>query len=555
MWILRGSTLVREQQPHQPPVDAPVHHQPRRPRQQPQRPHRPLLRRAVPYAVTATFLMVLYVRTLLPSVGYHMDTAKFGYLGQVLGTGHPPGEPLYLMLNAAWVRWLPIGTPAWRANLLSAVFAVLACLVLMRVLRELGVTRWVAASGAATIGVSRLFWQQSIIAEVYSLNALFIAAVLYLLLAWLRTQRESLLIAALGVFGLSFSNHPTGLFLLPGLLVFLVWTRGYRVVLRPRNLAVLCGCAVVAASTYAYIIWRSFDPGTPYLELDIHSWSSFWTGVTAEQFQGSMFGYGPLAFFTQQVPFALWHLWLQYFAFAAAGVWGLAVLWRQGGRHRHAAVLTGLWALAITLFAMGYQVSDSEVFYFVTWMLLGLWIAVGAQALIDTVPRLVRGRRRLRWAAVAPVLATAVMPPILAAVHYTDVDLSDSDTHKELSSAVAALPENALVFTPSFMEYQGLNYFLIPGGVGDRKNQYAELGEGNADLDTERTNVGRVVEYCRNNDPMRLDWIRETIPPDLDVFVYSDEYAQAVARLGYPVRHQSRELYRMSCERFGTLQG
>lgn len=543
-----ASTLIREDRPQNGPVSTSTPDPDLSARSRKSIGH--TIGRAVPYMLTATFLAVLYIRTLLPSVGYHMDTSKFGYLGQVLGTGHPPGEPLYLMLNAAWIQMVPIGNPAWRANLLSAIFAVAACLVLMRVLRELAVTRWVAASGAAMIGVSRLFWQQSIIAEVYSLNALFIAAELCLLLSWLRTRRDLHLVAALGIFALSFSNHPTGLFLVPGLVAFLVYTRGYRVLLRLRNLLALFGSGLLALSTYSYIIWRSLEPGTPYLELDIHSWSSFWSGVTAQQFQNNMFSYGPLEFFTEQVPFALGHFWLQYFGFAAAGVWGSALLWR---RHRQAAILTGLWALAIGIFAMGYQVSDAEVFYYVTWMMLGLWITVGFQDLIHRVPRLVEGRGRLRWAAHAPIVIAALAPLVIAGANYARVDLSDSDAAKELSTAVAAMPRNSIVFTPSFQEYQGLNYFLIPDGVGDARHQYAELGVGNATQDADSTSIGRIVEYCRAEEGVRLEWLRETVQPDLKTFVYSEDYAEEVAARGYPVRHESGKLYRMSCTRFGAL--
>lgn len=508
------------------------------------------IRRAAPYAVTAAVLMVLYVRTLLPSVGYHMDTAKFGYLGQVLGTGHPPGEPLYLMLNAAWVRWLPVGNPAWRANLLSAVVAVLACLVLIRVLRELGVTRWVAAAGGATIGVSRLFWQQSIVAEVYSLNALFVATVLCLLLAWLRTQRASLLVAAGGVFALSFSNHPTGLLLLPGLVVFLVRTGGYRVVLRPRNMLVLVGCCLLTVSTYAYVVWRSLDPTTPYVELDMHSWGASWSGITAEEFHGSMLGYGPVEFFTERLPFAFRLFWQQYFALAAAGLWGIGVLWR---RRRGAALLTGLWALVVAVFATGYRVADAEVFYLVSWMMLGVWSSVGLQDLIRRAPRLIARRNRLRWVARMPLIIAAIAPLAVATGNYARVDLSDSDTAEKLSRAVAALPRDAIVFTPSFDEYQGLNYFLIPADAAAERHQYAELGEGYAAPGAERTETGRVERYCEGGTPMRLERIRETVPPDLHVFVYSEGYARRVAERGYPVAHRSGELYRISCERSSDL--
>ena len=38
----------------------------------------------------------------------------------VLGVAHPPGYPLFIFLNAAAMRIIPYGSPAWRANLLNA---------------------------------------------------------------------------------------------------------------------------------------------------------------------------------------------------------------------------------------------------------------------------------------------------------------------------------------------------------------------------------------------------------------------------------------------------
>lgn len=507
--------------------------------------------RAVPDVLVTVFLMVLYLRTLLPSIGYAMDTSKFGYLGQVLGTGHPPGEPLYLMLNAGWVQLLPFGNPAWRANLLSAAIAVVTCLVLIRVLRELGVGHVIAAAGAAMIGVSRLFWQQSIIAEVYSLNALFTAIELYLLLRWWRTGRDGLLIAALGVFELSFSNHPTGLFLLPGLTVFLITTRGYRVALRPKNLLILFGCGLLTLSTWGYIVWRSLDPATPYVELDIHNLTSFWDGITAQQFQSSIFAYSPWQFVTGQVPYALSHFWLQYFALAAAGVWGFGVLIRRRGQ---AAVLTGLWALAVGVFAMGYRVFDAEVFYYVTWMMLGLWITVGLADLARRVPRLLSARPRLRPLGALPLVLALVAPLALAGVNYARVDLSDNDAHDKLSAVATNLPAHSIIFTPSFLQYQGLNYFLIPGGKGREDHIYADLGAGSVTDDTDYTALGGFLRYCRSNGPVELEWIRQTVHPDgLKVFVYGEDYARDVATYGFPVHKVADNLYRTTCSRFGPI--
>src|SRR5687767_11901946 len=61
----------------------------------------------------------LYVATVQPDFGGPEDTPKFQFLGYVLGTGHPPGYPLYVMLSHVFVRALRAGTIAYRANLFS----------------------------------------------------------------------------------------------------------------------------------------------------------------------------------------------------------------------------------------------------------------------------------------------------------------------------------------------------------------------------------------------------------------------------------------------------
>src|SRR5687768_12095366 len=50
-------------------------------------------------------ITVLYVTTLFPGVGGRInggDSAKFQFIGLIGGIGHPPGSPLYMMLNALW---------------------------------------------------------------------------------------------------------------------------------------------------------------------------------------------------------------------------------------------------------------------------------------------------------------------------------------------------------------------------------------------------------------------------------------------------------------------
>src|SRR5579863_1968912 len=78
-----------------------------------------------------TYILVgfslLYAITHFPGVGgsvNHGDSAKFQFIGRVLGLSHPPGNPLYLLLDAAWVR-LPLPCRiATRVTILSTAFAV-----------------------------------------------------------------------------------------------------------------------------------------------------------------------------------------------------------------------------------------------------------------------------------------------------------------------------------------------------------------------------------------------------------------------------------------------
>jgi len=135
---------------------------------------------AWPYIVPLLVLSVVYGRTVQRSTGnyFSVDTTKFDYLGLVLGTAHPPGYPLYTMLNAAFVRIVPWGSVALRANLLSAVFAILACLVAVAIFTKLGVRPIVAAGGASALGLIPQLWHFALIAEVYTLSILFVALVL-----------------------------------------------------------------------------------------------------------------------------------------------------------------------------------------------------------------------------------------------------------------------------------------------------------------------------------------------------------------------------------------
>ena len=71
--------------------------------------------------VLAVLALAVYVRTLAPDILY-ADSAEFQCLSYTLGITHSTGYPTYLLLGRL-IGFLPIHSPAWRINLLSAVCA------------------------------------------------------------------------------------------------------------------------------------------------------------------------------------------------------------------------------------------------------------------------------------------------------------------------------------------------------------------------------------------------------------------------------------------------
>ena len=180
--------------------------------------------------------LLVYLRTLYPGLVGDGDTPKFQYVGAIGGTPHNPGYPLYLVLSGLFAR-LPIGNLAWRINLLSAAGAALFVLLQVRLARLLGAGPAVAAAVALAAGFGPVLWSQATLAEVYSLAAALLSAVLVALVGWGtgagRTARGLLL--AVGLFALALGHHLTIVFVAPALALYALLV-DRRAALRPRLL-------------------------------------------------------------------------------------------------------------------------------------------------------------------------------------------------------------------------------------------------------------------------------------------------------------------------------
>ena len=159
------------------------------------------------------FAFVLYVRTLAPTVLPYsspdlLDAAMLQMQVAVLGISHPTGYPTYLMLSHLFT-YLPVGDVAYRTNLASAAWASLAVAAVYAAGLLLSRSVVAAAVGALTFGLGTALWSQAVIAEVYPLNALFLALTVVSLLFWRERRRDRYLLLSALLVGLCLTNHLT----------------------------------------------------------------------------------------------------------------------------------------------------------------------------------------------------------------------------------------------------------------------------------------------------------------------------------------------------------
>lgn len=217
----------------------------------------PIPRVALFSALAVTLLaLALYLMTLHPDVGPSMDSMELQIASLVGGVIHPPGSPQYLMLGQAAMTILPGPNPAYRLNLMSAIAAALTVGVVCLITYRLTYNLTASIFAGLSLAVSTRFWYQASVAELYTLNALYVALVLYLLLTWHQIRKPALFWIATAVYALGFGNHVSMILLLP-VYFYVVENTERSLLLNPRNLLFIGLIVIAAAAQYLYIPFRA----------------------------------------------------------------------------------------------------------------------------------------------------------------------------------------------------------------------------------------------------------------------------------------------------------
>lgn len=384
------------------------------------------------------------------------DGGELAVAVYTLGIPHPTGYPTYILL-AQIARLFPWGTPAGRLNLFSALAGTLtigwATLIAGEFFQEEKFSALVAGLTAGlSLAVSGLFWSQAVIAEVYTLHTLFLALSLWLLLRWRRRGSVYLPLAGLSL-GLGLGNHLTLLFLLPGVLLFLLLSGR-----RPTWTEALGGSLLFLAGLSVYLYLPLRAAADPWLNWgDPRNWEAFWSHVSAAAYRGFFFQ-RPWAEVVGNASAAVGFLLRD---FAPRGlVLGLAGLFLLGRRDGRTLLLLLFPASLGFLLAITYGGTGSEVH------LLPLYLAwaLGYGTTAGALAAFLQGRFGLRAASLAlllPLLCLLLIVPGWGRWSLHD----DSGPLPELRSILEHLPPDGLLLTEQDEQTFPLWYAQVVEGI------------------------------------------------------------------------------------------
>ncbi len=395
--------------------------------------------------------LALFVITLAPTVTSE-DSGELIAAAWHFGVPHPPGYPLWTALCGTFVHIFAVGSIAWRANLFSAVCSAGAATLFFLALRQIGLARFIAGSAALVWIWSETSWMQSVFTEVYALNSLVTAGIVYCAMRWHATgSTRPLLIASL-LAGLGMSNHHSIGFACLALVIWIL-SRQPSLLLRRKLIAQSLALLFVGLLPYAYLPVRA--AANPAMNWgDPSTFETFLNHVTRKQ-------YGAIGPIKTPEPRSLQRFaeqsWYMVETLAedltpwilVASTIGMMVMIRRAKAMLWLVLLwvtcTGFLFVFLANFDLDRTARWALQVFFIP-VSLGLAIAYGhlLQAIFDAIKKVAGSKTAVT---VASTIIALVAPGVLVASHFDTCNYSKywyAEDHAE--NMLACMMDNAIVF-------------------------------------------------------------------------------------------------------------
>lgn len=391
-----------------------------------------------------------------PSTVTLEDDGYFILVAFYNGIAHPPGYPLYSLL-AHISTWFPFGSIALRVHLLSILFGALTCLCLWWITYLLFRKKTIACLVALGFGFSTVFWSQSIIAEVYSLqllifSLLFLSA-LFLLRVDAEAEQQNLAKIIFLLTGLGLSNHWPLLILSLPCLAAVIWP--VRKVFMQNSLRAI-PWFLAGLLPYVWMVYRSLmNPEISFFGTIINSVSDFWFYISRAAYSGidaseSAGFYDKLQFTGHFLQETLSQFGLVGGVFVIAG---FIYQWRILPVHICAALILGYTVPSLGLICLldfDYDFLHQAIFRvypLVCYWVAAIWLGIGVMFITYWLTRHIHGN-------LAPAFAVKGFALLLVATTFIDNAVAnyraDDDWAERYATVILkTMPENAVFFASS----------------------------------------------------------------------------------------------------------
>lgn len=212
------------------------------------------------------FTLSIYIHNLSRSV-YGGDTGDFISASVVMGVPHPPGYPLFTLIGFLLTR-INIFTPAFMVGLIASFSSALA--IVMFYLISLKLTKNALASfiSSLVLAFNFIFWFYAEIAEVFSLNVLFVLILIFLAILFSEKKKKMYFFVLSFFVGLSLTNHQTIILIFPAILM-ICFSEFIKLIKIPKNLLLSLLFFALGFCVYLYVPIASFhNPPVNWIKVD-----------------------------------------------------------------------------------------------------------------------------------------------------------------------------------------------------------------------------------------------------------------------------------------------
>jgi len=330
---------------------------------------RRLLVRLFPF-IAFLFPLLTYLFTLNPKLAF-IDAGELITVCTTLGIAHPTGYPLFTIMGRIFSLF-PIGSVAFRINIISSIFSSFASLFLFLYFYKITARPFVSLSASLLFAFSRIVWHQSTSAEVYSITFCFVALLLFIHSCG--AKNKLLFIAFTS--GLALTNHMITITFIIPFLIYLVVTREVKSV---KSILLFAVFFLLGASLYLYLpIRASLHP--------IMSWGKtvnlerFIWHITGKQYRVWMFS-GDIKEVLSNLLKFLKLLSQQYTIFLIPiGLLGVVYAFRE--ERKWTIFLLVLFVVNV-FYGVNYSIPDIEPYFIISIVAYTIFIFYGLVFLVN----------------------------------------------------------------------------------------------------------------------------------------------------------------------------